>query len=72
MIDALAASGWLPAATAQALHAAHATLLDVGLSCTLDRRPRIAAPTAELETARAAITAATTAKGLPFDPASQP
>ena len=44
----------------------------MGLSCTLDRRPRIAAPTAELETARAAITAATTAKGLPFDPASQP
>ena len=68
LIDALAASGWLPASTAEALHAAHATLLDVGLTCTLDRRPRIAAPTTELETARAAITAATTAKGLPFDP----
>jgi len=68
LIDALAASGWLPAATADALHAAHATLLDAGLSCTLDRRPRIAVPTPDIETACAAITAAAIAQGLPFEP----
>ena len=72
LIDALATSGWLPVATAEALHAAHATLLDVGLSCTLDRRPRIAAPTGEIETARATITTAAIANGLPFDPGPQP
>lgn len=68
LVDALAASGWLPADTAAALHAAHADLLDAGLSCTLDRRPRITAPTPEIEAACAAITAAAIAKGLPFEP----
>ncbi|WP_313494390.1 bifunctional [glutamate--ammonia ligase]-adenylyl-L-tyrosine phosphorylase/[glutamate--ammonia-ligase] adenylyltransferase [Stenotrophomonas sp.] len=66
LIAALAAAGWLPGDTAVALHDAHATLLDVGLSCTLDRRPRIAAPTPEIEAACAAITAAAIAQGLPF------
>ncbi len=68
LIDALAASGWLPTATAAALHEAHAGLLDAGLSCTLDRRPRITAPTPEIEAACAAITAAAIATGLPFEP----
>ncbi|WP_254574540.1 bifunctional [glutamate--ammonia ligase]-adenylyl-L-tyrosine phosphorylase/[glutamate--ammonia-ligase] adenylyltransferase [Stenotrophomonas acidaminiphila] len=68
LVDALAASGWLPPATATALHAAHATLLDAGLSCTLDRRPRITVPTPEIESACAAITAAAVAQGLPFEP----
>lgn len=71
LIDALAASGWLPTATAAALHEAHAGLLDAGLSCTLDRRPRITAPTEEIEIARAAITAAAVAQGLPFEPGEQ-
>ena len=68
LISALAAAGWLPAATAEALHEAHATLLDAGLSCTLDRRPRIAIPTPEIEAACAAISAAAIAQGLPFEP----
>ncbi len=68
LIDALAASNWLSAETASVLHDAHATLLDAGLSCTLDRRPRITVPTAEIETACAAITAAAIAQGLPFEP----
>ncbi len=68
LIAALAAAGWLPGDTAVALHDAHATLLDVGLSCTLDRRPRIATPTPEIEAACAAITAAAIAQGLPFEP----
>ena len=67
LIDALAASTWLPAQTAADLHAAHAALLDAGLGCTLDRRPRITAPTPEIERARAAITAAAAAQGLPFE-----
>ncbi len=68
LIDVLATAGWLPADTAQALHEAHATLLDVGLSCTLDRRARMAAPTPELEAACSAITTAAIARGLPFEP----
>ncbi|MCL7714915.1 bifunctional [glutamate--ammonia ligase]-adenylyl-L-tyrosine phosphorylase/[glutamate--ammonia-ligase] adenylyltransferase [Stenotrophomonas mori] len=68
LIAALAAAGWLPGGTAVALHAAHATLLGVGLSCTLDRRPRIAAPTEAIEAACAAISAAASARGLPFEP----
>ncbi|MCD9088287.1 bifunctional [glutamate--ammonia ligase]-adenylyl-L-tyrosine phosphorylase/[glutamate--ammonia-ligase] adenylyltransferase [Stenotrophomonas sp. SY1] len=71
LIDALAAIDWLPGDTAVALHEAHATLLDVGLSCTLDRRPRLAAPTPEIEAACAAITAAAIAKGLPFEAGSR-
>lgn len=68
LIDALAACGRLPAETAAALHEAHACLLDAGLSCTLDRRPRITAPTEDIEAACAVITAAATAQGLPFQP----
>ena len=45
LIDALASIAWLPGGTRQGLHDAHAALLDVGLACTLDRRPRLAAPT---------------------------
>ncbi|KOQ66339.1 hypothetical protein ABW43_17700, partial [Stenotrophomonas maltophilia] len=66
LIDALAAAEFLPVATAQALHAAHATLLDVGLACTLDRRPRLAPTTPAIEAACAAISAACRAAGLPF------
>ena len=53
-------------AAAQALHGAHATLLDVGLACTLDRRPRLAPTTPAIEDACAAITAACRAAELPF------
>jgi glutamate-ammonia-ligase adenylyltransferase len=66
LIDALATIAWLPGGTRQGLHDAHAALLDVGLACTLDRRPRLAAPTPALEEARAVISAACEAAGLPF------
>jgi len=66
LIDALCGTGYFATDTAQALHAAHATLLDAGLACTLDRRPRLVAPTPAIEQACVAITAACTAAGLPF------
>ncbi|PTT41424.1 glutamine-synthetase adenylyltransferase, partial [Stenotrophomonas sp. HMWF022] len=66
LIDALAAAEFLPEATAQALHGAHATLLEVGLACTLDRRPRLAPTTPAIEDACAAISAACIAADLPF------
>ena len=67
LIDALAASGWLPPERASALQSAHATLLELGLACTLDRRPRMAPPSDALEQARAAISAACVEANLPFD-----
>ncbi len=67
LIDALVASGFLPAAQAADLHAAHEALLDVGLACTLDRRPRLAPVTEAIEQARAIIGAACAGAGLPFD-----
>ncbi|WP_312320914.1 bifunctional [glutamate--ammonia ligase]-adenylyl-L-tyrosine phosphorylase/[glutamate--ammonia-ligase] adenylyltransferase [Stenotrophomonas sp.] len=66
LIDALANIGWLPGGTRDGLHEAHAALLDVGLACTLDRRPRMAVPTAALEEAQRVITAACNAAGLEF------
>jgi glutamate-ammonia-ligase adenylyltransferase len=51
----------------EALHDAHAVLLDAGLRCTLDRRPRIAPETAPVARARAAIRAACAEAGLAFD-----
>ena len=71
LIDALAAADWLSPETAGALHAAHAELVDVGLACTLDRRPRLATPTPALAAASAAIRSATIARGLPFEPGRQ-
>jgi glutamate-ammonia-ligase adenylyltransferase len=41
LLDALARTGALDAATAQTLHAAHAALLERGLDCTLDGQPRL-------------------------------
>lgn len=67
LINALAGSGWLPEDKTVALHAAHATLLDLGLACTLDRRPRMAPASDALDAARETISAACTAAGLPFD-----
>ncbi|TQU32604.1 bifunctional [glutamate--ammonia ligase]-adenylyl-L-tyrosine phosphorylase/[glutamate--ammonia-ligase] adenylyltransferase, partial [Xanthomonas perforans] len=45
LIDALARTHWLPDESSAPLHQAHAALVDAGLSCTLDRRPRLLAPT---------------------------
>ena len=70
LLDALAACGWLAPDIARSLHAAHAVLLDVGLACTLDRRPRLAAPTEAIAQARAAVDEALRACGLDFEPAA--
>ncbi len=51
-------------ATCDALLAAHAALLEAGLRCTLDRRPRIMAQTEAIAAARVAIQAATLRSGL--------
>jgi glutamate-ammonia-ligase adenylyltransferase len=58
--------GWLDRAGCDALVSAHATLLDVGLKCTLDRRPRITPETDAIADARAVIRAATQEAGLAF------
>jgi glutamate-ammonia-ligase adenylyltransferase len=54
-----------PELTAQLIHA-HATLLAASLSCTLDRRPRLTAPTPAITQARVHITQACAALGLDF------
>ena len=68
LLDALAHCGWLQAGEAGELHAAHATLLEAGLACTLDRRPRLAARTEAIASASARITSAVAQRGLAFDP----
>jgi glutamate-ammonia-ligase adenylyltransferase len=49
------------------LVAAHAALLEAGLSCTLDRRPRITAETPDISAARQAVTRACMVKALAFE-----
>jgi len=59
LLDAALRAGSLDAATHAALRAAHACLLDAGLRCTLDRRPRSAQQDdPAIASARAAIVAA--------------
>ncbi len=53
-------------ATCQQLAAAHATLLDAGLRCTLDRRQRITFETDAITSARVSIRDACQAHGLVF------
>ena len=64
LIDAVAAAGAFDDATRIALHAAHETLVSVGLLCTLDRRARIVATTPALEAARARVRTAAREAGL--------
>ena len=66
LLTALCKAGSLDAQTCIALTQAHATLLDVGLRCTLDRRPRITVNSDAIEDARAAIGAGCTEVGLSF------
>ena len=61
LIDALGAAGVFDAAAAARPRAAHATLLDAGLACTLDRRTRIVAPDADVAAARTVIASASAA-----------
>jgi [glutamine synthetase] adenylyltransferase / [glutamine synthetase]-adenylyl-L-tyrosine phosphorylase len=66
LLDAVCAGGTLDAATCADLRAAHATLLDAGLRCTLDRRPRIVIETDAIAAARAVIREAARSVGLTF------
>jgi glutamate-ammonia-ligase adenylyltransferase len=66
LLDAACAGGALDAGTCAELRVAHATLLDAGLRCTLDRRPRIVVETDAIAAARAAIRAAAGSVGLVF------
>ena len=67
LLEAALEAGSVDVPTHAALREAHATLLDTGLRCTLDRRPRRAARDERIEAACAAIRAATRAQGLSFD-----
>jgi len=67
LLRAACEAGVFDRKTCDALVAAHAALLDAGLRCTLDRRPRITAETPEISTARRTITQACSASGLAFD-----
>jgi len=66
LMDALAERGWLSGSAAASLRDAHAALLEAGLACTLDRRPRLTAPTPAIAQARAAISDAAREKELVF------
>jgi glutamate-ammonia-ligase adenylyltransferase len=68
LLGALCHAGSIDMATCTALVAAHAELLDAGLRCTLDRRPRITPETDAVAVARAAIRKATRAIGLETTP----
>ncbi|QDH69083.1 bifunctional [glutamate--ammonia ligase]-adenylyl-L-tyrosine phosphorylase/[glutamate--ammonia-ligase] adenylyltransferase [Marilutibacter alkalisoli] len=70
LIDAACREGVLDADTATSLHAAHAHLLEAGLSCTLDRRARRIPRDEALDRAREAIRRAARSQGLDFGFAS--
>ena len=60
-------AGLIPDDACARLVAAHAALLDAGLRCTLDRRPRITAETSSIAAARLAIRQICASNGLDFD-----
>ena len=66
LLDTAHAAGAIDASAHAALLAAHADLLDAGMRCTLDRRPRRVPPDARIEAARTAIREAVRAQGLRF------
>jgi glutamate-ammonia-ligase adenylyltransferase len=66
LLQAMVQAGVIPADSAVQLVDAHATLLGAGLSCTLDRRPRLMAPTPAIARARSTVTGACVAFGLAF------
>ncbi len=67
LLDAALAAGSLSDSAHVQLQAAHATLLDAGLRCTLDRRPRRVPRHAAIDEACGAVTDAVRAQGLRFD-----
>lgn len=64
LLDAACTRGAFDAASCAALRAAHAVLLEAGLRCTLDRRPRLVPASDAIAGARAAIGAARASQGL--------
>jgi glutamate-ammonia-ligase adenylyltransferase len=72
LIDAARIADVFDAATAKALHEAHAQLLARGLACSLDRRQRRSPPDAVIAAARTAIRVAAKAQGLDFAAAPPP
>lgn len=66
LIDALRAVGLFTQAQADTLHVAHADLLQAGLTCTLDLRPRIAARTPSLDAVCAGVTQVAAQLGFDF------
>ena len=69
LLDAASGVGSISEAAHAQLQAAHATLLDVGLRCTLDRRPRrvsrqATSDAASIDEARQAVSAAVNTQGL--------
>ena len=71
ILDALRDAGVFDATTHASLHAAHAAMLDAGLRCTLDRRPRRVPHGDAIDAARAAVGDAVCAQGLRFETASE-
>ena len=69
LLDAACESTLLDTASCAQLVAAHAALLDAGLRCTLDRRPRITAGTEAITAARAVIRNTARTCGLDFESA---
>ncbi len=59
LLETASAEGLLDPATSAELRAAHATLLELGLGCSLDRRTRIVVETPALDTARETVRRAT-------------
>ncbi|WP_040940531.1 bifunctional [glutamate--ammonia ligase]-adenylyl-L-tyrosine phosphorylase/[glutamate--ammonia-ligase] adenylyltransferase [Xanthomonas campestris] len=68
LIDALVQVQWLPAESAAPLYHAHATLVEAGLSCTLDRRPRLVVSTPPIRDACQIVAAIADAQQLRFQP----
>ncbi|MFA1826612.1 bifunctional [glutamate--ammonia ligase]-adenylyl-L-tyrosine phosphorylase/[glutamate--ammonia-ligase] adenylyltransferase [Xanthomonas campestris pv. campestris] len=68
LIDALVQVQWLPAESAAPLHHAHATLVEAGLSCTLDRGPRLVVSTPPIRDACQIVAAIADAQQLRFQP----
>jgi [glutamine synthetase] adenylyltransferase / [glutamine synthetase]-adenylyl-L-tyrosine phosphorylase len=67
LIGALEAETVFDADTAARLQTAHAVLVGAGLRCTLDRKARIVAPEADIDEARAVVSAAVRGFGISPD-----
>ena len=72
LIDALRDVGLLSGPQADTLHVAHADLLQAGLACTLDLRPRIAARTPALEALCAGVEQVAGELGFDFGARTEP